>query len=54
MLGTLSARHRRRNAQLQEAKNKDPDWVYVPSNKTDVTQTWKKYGWKPKGTSDRQ
>jgi hypothetical protein len=23
------------------------DFIYVPSAKTDVTQTWKKYGWKP-------
>jgi hypothetical protein len=25
----------------------DPKFVYVPAAKTDVTQTWRKYGWKP-------
>ena len=25
----------------------DTDFDYVPSTKTDVTQTWRKHGWKP-------
>jgi hypothetical protein len=26
-----------------------PRFVYVPAAKTDVTLTWRKYGWKPLG-----
>jgi hypothetical protein len=26
-----------------------PNFVYVPAAKTDVTRTWRKYGWKPQG-----
>jgi len=25
----------------------DPDWVYVPSAATDITKTWRKFGWVP-------
>jgi hypothetical protein len=25
----------------------DTDFAYVPSTKTDVTQTWRKHGWQP-------
>jgi len=25
----------------------DPGFKYVPATSTDVTQTWRKYGWKP-------
>ena len=39
---------------LSEAERKqskarclDPDWVYVPSAATDITKTWRQFGWKP-------
>jgi hypothetical protein len=25
----------------------DPSFEYVPAAKTDITQTWRKFGWKP-------
>ena len=25
----------------------DPNFKYVPSASTDITQTWKRFGWKP-------
>jgi hypothetical protein len=25
----------------------DPKFVYVPSASTDITKTWRKFGWKP-------
>ena len=25
----------------------DPRFVYVPASQTDITQTWRKHGWKP-------
>lgn len=27
----------------------DPKWEYVPSAATDVRNTWRKFGWTPKG-----
>ena len=30
----------------------DPNWVYVDSRHTDITKTWRKYGWKPVGEKD--
>lgn len=25
----------------------DPKWVYVPANRTNVQNTWRKFGWVP-------
>ena len=27
--------------------NDNPKWVYVPSAATDITKTWRKFGWIP-------
>jgi hypothetical protein len=29
-----------------------PDFVYIPSEKTDVQKTWSKFGWKPQEKKD--
>lgn len=31
-----------------------PSFVYVQSRATDVSLTWRKYGWRPKHETDKQ
>lgn len=31
----------------RRARCLDPDWEYVPAAATDITKTWRKFGWKP-------
>jgi len=36
-----------RRAELRRAPLLDPTFRYTPSNRTDVTRTWRKFGWTP-------
>jgi len=31
----------------------DPDFVYVPSASTDITKTWRRFGWVPMAELDQ-
>lgn len=34
-------------AKRDHCKLMDPTWRYVPSGSTDITRTWRKFGWTP-------
>ena len=36
-----------RRAELRRAPLLDPTFRYTPSSRTDVTQTWRRFGWTP-------
>ena len=31
----------------------NPDWQYIPANKTNVADTWRKFGWLPPSKTKR-